>query len=140
MLHGSEWRRDRDAKPHLPSGAFLTAPEWAKYGQLLLKDGVWEGETLLDKATLAEATRTISAVLPGYGLTFWLLDGNGSETRPWLQGGYMAAGAGKQRLFVLPAADLVVVRQGESRNFDNLEFLEALFSIEEGVDSSNVQE
>lgn len=139
-LHVSEWRRDRDGKPHLPSGAFLTTPEWAKYGQLLLEDGVWEGETLLDKATLAEATRTISAVMPGYGLTFWLLDGNGAETRPWLQGGYMAAGAGKQRLFVLPAAELVVVRQGESRNFDNLEFLEALFSIEEGVDSSNVQE
>jgi len=39
----------------------------------------------------------------------------------------MAAGAGKQKLYVLPALDLVVVRQGESkRAYRDRKFLETL--------------
>ena len=64
-----------------------------------------------------------------YGLTFWLLDEGDDESRPWLAGAYMAAGAGKQRLFILPAVEMVVIRQGESRKFEDLEFLDALFSL-----------
>ena len=42
----------------------------------------------------------------------------------------MAAGAGKQRLFVLPAAGVVVVRQGESRkDFEDIEMLDRLFPV-----------
>jgi hypothetical protein len=40
----------------------------------------------------------------------------------------MAAGAGKQRLYVLPDKGVVVVRQGDSRKFDDEKVLNALFS------------
>ena len=42
----------------------------------------------------------------------------------------MAAGAGKQRLYVLPAAGVVVVRQGESKkDFEDSEMLDRLFPV-----------
>ncbi len=41
----------------------------------------------------------------------------------------MAAGAGKQRLYVLPAAGAVVVRQGESKkDFDDIKMLDRLLN------------
>lgn len=132
-LKYTRWRRDDDGNPHLPSGAFLTAPEWAKFGQLLLQKGEWDGEVLLNPETLAEAVRPQNDTTPEYGLTFWLLESGVDESRPWMKGSYMAAGAGKQRLFVLPAVGMVIVRQGESRKFENIEFLEALFSVDSSV-------
>jgi hypothetical protein len=38
----------------------------------------------------------------------------------------MAAGAGKQRLYVIPSQDLVIVRQGRQSRFDDQEFLSKL--------------
>lgn len=137
-LHYTDWRRDEDGLPHLPSGAFLTARSWARFGQFLLQEGAWEGGALVDAGTLRESVAVQDAVAPAYGLTFWLLDGSADKQRPWLEGGYVAAGAGKQRLFVLPAVELVVVRQGESRKFENLDFLDALFSLDTGSDSAQV--
>ena len=128
-LEYTDWRRDSDGNPLLPSGAFITAPEWAKFGQLLLQKGEWKEELLLDPSTLAKSLVPQNEVTSKYGLTFWLLDEGDDESRPWLAGAYMAAGAGKQRLFILPAVEMVVIRQGESRKFEDLEFLDALFSL-----------
>ncbi|MEM7601479.1 MAG: serine hydrolase [Verrucomicrobiota bacterium] len=130
----TEWRRDVNGMPHLPSGAFITAPEWGKFGQWLLEEGELGGAALVDKNVLKEATRPVSAVNPAYGLTFWLLGGRTDAERPWLEGAYLAAGAGKQCLYVLPAAEMVLVRQGESRTFENLDFLDALFSLDSASD------
>jgi hypothetical protein len=38
----------------------------------------------------------------------------------------MAAGAGQQRLYIVPSLNLVVVRQGESSGFRDSEFLARL--------------
>ena len=35
----ASWRKDADGQPHLPSGAMLTAREWAKFGQFVLQGG-----------------------------------------------------------------------------------------------------
>ncbi|MDF1826052.1 MAG: serine hydrolase [Verrucomicrobiales bacterium] len=125
----TQWRQDEDEMQHLPSGCFITAREWAKFGQLLLQNGTWDEQVIIDPAVLSEATRPVSKVNPGYGLTFWLL-GREAKNRPWLEGAYMAAGAGKQRLYILPAVNMVVVRQGESRRFENVDFLDPLFRLE----------
>ena len=125
----ADWRRDENGMPHLPSGAFLTAREWAKFGQLLLRKGKWEGESLLDSATLDECLKGTEAN-PKYGVTFWLIESDGE---PRLEGAYMAAGAGKQRLYVLPTVDLVVVRQGESRQFEDTVLLKKLLGIQSAI-------
>ena len=137
----ADWRRDADGMPNLPSGVWLTAREWAKFGEFLRQGGSWNGTTLIDAKTLTECLQG-SEANPGYGLTFWLLGKAETRTQgaPGLEeglqktsgplaGAYMAAGAGKQRLYVLPNQNLVVVRQGESRNFDDNEFLGRLLGL-----------
>lgn len=120
-----EWRRDSGGMPHLPSGAFLTAREWMKFGEFLRRGGQHDGEQLVDPAVFAKCLEGTDA-RPGYGITFWLLDDE-RNVPAWRRGGYMAAGAGKQRLIVLPAVDTVIVRFGESRRFEDAEWLDRLF-------------
>ncbi len=94
-----DWRQGDDGNALLPSGAFLQATEWIKFGELLRTDG---GKTL-DTKTGRECI-TGSKANPRYGITFWLLDE-----------GFMAAGAGKQKLYVLPEKEMVIVRFGETK-------------------------
>ncbi|MDA7921554.1 beta-lactamase family protein [Verrucomicrobiales bacterium] len=131
LTHGL-WRRDENGMPHLPSGAHLTAREWAKYGEFLRQGGSWGGKQLVDPEVLSEAVIR-SKVNPDYGISFWLVEkgANAIGIPPWGSGSFMAAGAGKQRLYILPQKGIVVVRQGESRKFDDGQFLNALFSSPE---------
>lgn len=127
-MHCGEWRRDEGGMPHLPSGAFITASEWWKYGEFLRLGGAWGGKQLVDPKTLQECAIP-SQVNPSYGITFWMVTGKKGGAVAGT-GGYMAAGAGKQRLYVLPEKQMVIVRQGESRKFEDARLLTALFSKE----------
>lgn len=148
------WRRGTDGNPHLPSGAWLTARDWAKFGELVRRGGVWEGKRILDRALLDQCFQGTPAN-PAYGLTWWLnrnvppalrrtiplLQRTGlGQQDLWAERGIprdlvMAAGAGDQRLYVSRERKLVVVRQAEGilgslfgarTGFSDLEFLEIL--------------
>ncbi|MBC8100847.1 MAG: serine hydrolase [Armatimonadetes bacterium] len=121
------WTRDSAGNPLLASGAQATARDWAQFGLLILAGGMWEGEQLLPAETLPECFMG-SAANPNYGLTFWL----GYETqdlativRQTLMSPepatsaptetpafWIAAGANNQRLYIIPAHNMVVVRFG----------------------------
>jgi CubicO group peptidase (beta-lactamase class C family) len=113
------WRRGADGHPHLPSGAALTARDWAAFGAYVLSQ-----PADLDAAAYA-ANFTPTRANPGYGLTWWLLRpglvppsarGAGVGSAPQDFGAYdirMAAGAGNQRLYLIPAKDLLIVRQAQ---------------------------
>jgi CubicO group peptidase (beta-lactamase class C family) len=103
-----------------PYGNFLltgydygTARNWARLGLLYLQDGVWQGQRLLPEgwakfvSTLAPAWKR-----PVYGGLFWV-NGDGAWNIP--KTAYFAAGAGGQRVFVIPSHNLVVVRMGHFR-------------------------
>jgi CubicO group peptidase (beta-lactamase class C family) len=132
-LTGDQWVRDREGLPDLPGGASLTAREWAKYGQLILNEGQWDGEVIVpDMARCFQG----SAANPYYGLTFWLgyensqlseledltrqplnLAQSAPTESPWA---IVAAGAAQQRLYVIPSEGLIVVRFGQqSTRFDD---------------------
>lgn len=114
----THWRRGRDGNPHMPSGAGFTARDWARFGWFVLRDG----EGRVDRAALRECFEPSSAN-PGYGLSFWLLRPGlvppgriqSVDVDPDLERRFgcinMAAGAGDQRLYLIPDLDLVVVRQ-----------------------------
>ena len=148
-IEPQRWRRGSDGFPHMPSGAALTARDWATFGRFVMSPR--RGEPALDRFVY-EALWQGTAANPGYGLTWWLL-------RPGLVGptrserrragiptneqmetlgldGRMAAGAGNQRLYLIPERDLVIVRQatgirealrGRGENWSDAEFL-AYFS------------
>ncbi|MBL8186033.1 MAG: serine hydrolase [Blastocatellia bacterium] len=141
----------QEGQPNMPSGAFLTAREWAKFGQFLKNGGRWNGKQVVSAKLLAELTNG-SKANPNYGLTFWLNRSNSgradvaenegrlrqilgdrpSNTTEMSRRGfgpdvpsdaYMAAGAGNQRLYIIPSLDLIIVRQGRLTQFDDREFL-----------------
>jgi CubicO group peptidase (beta-lactamase class C family) len=142
-LNVAEWRLDKEGNPHMPSGAFLTAREWAKFGQLILDKGRWNGRTIIDGDILNECFQG-SGTNPAYGLTFWLnkpgtsvRGGNWnpipykpvlSRTAPDL---IIARGHGKQRLYIIPSKNMVIVRFGESENlfWKDGEFLKLILGL-----------
>jgi CubicO group peptidase (beta-lactamase class C family) len=108
------WKRDAEGMPHLPSGAALTAADWARFG-------VW---VMAQRERLGICFQGTSAN-PAYGLTWWLKrEADLPESfRPMRVLGelarepaipsdlVMAAGAGDQRLYLIPSRELVIVRQ-----------------------------
>lgn len=136
-LQVGNWRRSVDGLPHLPSGASLTAREWAKFGTLIASEGQWNQKLILDPQLLSQCFQGSSAN-PAYGLTFWLnANGVTPSGRPLHKPQdspsdlWMALGAGNQGLFILPGQKLVIVRQGKinrrtstmRNSFDNQQFL-----------------
>jgi CubicO group peptidase (beta-lactamase class C family) len=112
------WREDSEKMPHLPSGAMIRAREWAKFGLLIKQAGKWNGETLLSEARLKECFQG-SKANPAYGLTFWL-NPNGTGPRDLV----MAAGKGKQKLYIIPSLDLLIVQFAEAeRKYEEKRFL-----------------
>ena len=123
------WRRDQDGNSHLPSGAFLTAGQWAKFGELIRREGNWNGRVVLptdELRTCFEGT----GVNPAYGTTFWLNRPISPDSRRQIRAlrfavddlsnipvvpadVRFAAGAGGQRMYVIPSLKLTVVRQAE---------------------------
>ena len=117
-LTANSWRKDAAGQPHLPSGAALTAREWAKFGQLVLNRGAWDGRQLISEKLLAECFHGTPAH-PTYGLTFWL---NAADERP--RDLVMAAGAGKQKLYLVSSLKLLIVQFAEAtRRFQERELL-----------------
>ncbi len=128
-LEVTAWRRDGAGNPYIPSGAFLSAPEWAKFGVLLKDGGVWAGERILSAEVLQECFQG-TAANPAYGLTFWLNNYVpdalvvGEEMEMMFPHGthyiyedgpadiIVAVGSFNQRMYIIPSRDLVVVRFG----------------------------
>jgi CubicO group peptidase (beta-lactamase class C family) len=125
----SFWRGLPQGEPQLPHGAYLSAREWVKLGEFVRLKGMWKGTQLIPAEHLAELFKG-SAVNPAYGMSWWLnvdvppalrrqitqLQNNfgGMERVPGLEGMVTAAGAFKQRLYVIPSRRMVVVRLGNS--------------------------
>ncbi len=96
---------------------FASARDWARLGNLYLRDGVApNGERLLTPEfvqfvqTLAPAWKADGR--PIYGGFFWL---NGDGAYPVPPEAYFMAGAGGQWTMMIPSHDLVVVRLGHYR-------------------------
>lgn len=136
------WQRGSDGQPHLPSGAWLTARQWLKYGLLVQNQGRWQGKTILPWATMQQCFQA-SSIHPGYGLSFWLNsivgapftpppgnpDFKGFPNAP--RDTVMALGLGGQGLYIIPSLQMVVVRQGvlsKRTNFDHDRFLGLLLN------------
>jgi len=95
------------------SQTYTTARDLARFGVLLLNDGVWNGKRLLPEgwvkfSTTAAPNSPSVPGLGGYGAHFWLLD-----QLPGVPAGtFTTAGNKGQFVTVVPAHDLVIVRTG----------------------------
>jgi CubicO group peptidase (beta-lactamase class C family) len=155
--------RDRAGNPNLPGGMLLTAREWAKFGQFVIDGGSVRQpdgtmKNLLKPDLLAQCFEP-SAQNASYGLTWWLRASDpeadvggfrGNDTRQARRQAaqnqaingpdgkplkvMMAAGLGKQRLYVIPQHNLVIVRFAEATRegarFDDRELLNRALGME----------
>ena len=132
-LHISRQLTDRigmDAQPEFDaSGTFLggsliwaSARDFAKFGYLYLRDGVWEDERLLPEGWVDFArTETPAENANIYGAGWWitaygeeLTHAQNARTPPW--DAFHAGGHEGQTIWVVPSRDLVVVRLGLMSN------------------------
>jgi CubicO group peptidase (beta-lactamase class C family) len=159
-LKVAQWNT-QEGQPNLPSGAYLTAREWVKFGLFLKNGGKWNGKQLIKKSLLDELYIG-SKANPNYGLTFWLNRSNNGQAQVAENSGrvrtilggdedvgttamsrngigstvakdlFMAAGAANQRLYIIPSLDLVIVRQGRLARYDDKEFLSRFLAGDTG--------
>jgi CubicO group peptidase (beta-lactamase class C family) len=89
------------------SFVFATARDFARFGLLYLRDGIWESERVLPEGWVDYArTPTPTDPEQSYGAHWWLAqDGSGI---------FNASGYKGQYIVVAPAWDLVLVRTGDS--------------------------
>ncbi|MBI1405283.1 MAG: serine hydrolase [Caulobacter sp.] len=117
----SGWRRTPGGDVMMPQGASFTAREWAGFGEFVRGGGVVDGRPIVDPATF-RALFVGTAANPAYGISWWLprAGGRGPRTASIDFADHaaelpadlvIAAGAGDQRLYVIPSCGLTVVRQ-----------------------------
>ncbi len=95
-----------------------TARDWARFGQLHLQDGVWNGERILPEGWV-DFVRSPAPADPErhYGGQFWLNAGKRFPTIP--DDAYWAAGARGQFTMIIPSRNVVIARLGHSLNADS---------------------
>ncbi len=118
-LSSAVWEPDASGTPVCSSYLWATPRDWAAIGQFALQDGVWAGKRLLPEGWMAATTRSDAVATtedPGYAAGWWANKlANGTLAQPSLPAdAYSANGHDGQRVFVVPSADLVVVRLGFS--------------------------
>jgi CubicO group peptidase (beta-lactamase class C family) len=106
----SHWRRDPQGNATGGTGMRLRPRDAAKFGQLYLNGGTWNGTRILSEAWVNESRRQVVTFEPngdGYGFLWW--------KRNFYAGGGLpvtavfASGNGGNLIFTFPSLDLLVV-------------------------------
>jgi len=126
----AEWGRTPTGLPNGGSGLFLLTRDLAKFGQLFIDDGNWQGQQLISPAWIADSVVRrvdLSASFTysdGYGFQWWMNDftHNGQDVEA-----YVTAGYGGQYMFCVPSLDLVVAFTGH--NYNNSDGVGNLFTM-----------
>jgi CubicO group peptidase (beta-lactamase class C family) len=102
-----------------------SAREISRFGLMVLNDGVWGGQKLIqDEGYYNDMLSTSQSIQQAYGYLWWLngkdnwydgvtkttYTGSIAETMP--ADAVLAKGKHDQRIYVVPSLDLVVIRQG----------------------------
>lgn len=112
------------------SHIWATPRDYAKFGYLYLRDGVWEGERLLPEGWVDfSRSKSTGANTNLYGAGFWITAGGeeptmpqAPRTPPW--DAFNANGSEGQTIWIVPSRDLVIVRTGQMENtFENWNLL-----------------
>jgi CubicO group peptidase (beta-lactamase class C family) len=95
------------------SYAVANTHDWAKFGQLYLSDGVWEGERILPEGWCDYVSKhTPESMANSYGAGFWTIEHAAIETVP--KDTFYANGFQGQFVIIVPSHSLVIVRLGAS--------------------------
>ena len=99
-------------------GLNLRTRDYAKFGQLFLQDGEWEGEQLVPSAWVKDSTVNHAPNIhpirgTGYGYQWWVpMPQDGPN-----KGDYFAVGIYGQYIYVNPAMGIVIAKNAADREF-----------------------
>jgi CubicO group peptidase (beta-lactamase class C family) len=111
---------ETDASGTFAASSFMyaTARDWARFGQLYVQDGVWNGTRILPDGWVAY-TRTPAPAdaTRAYGAHFWLTipDEYGASHTALPGDTFHAAGHEGQFVTIIPSRQVVIVRLGKTR-------------------------
>lgn len=119
QITDAEWARTPSTLPVGGSGLFLKSRDLAKFGQLYLDNGSWQGQQLISADWIADSVvprvdvSSWATYSEAYGFQWWLddLSYQNQLVEAWVTSGY-----GGQYLFVVPSLDLVVAFTGRNYN------------------------
>lgn len=120
-LHG--FRVYEPTKSLHPAHTFrISARDLARFGQLYLQNGTWDGRQLLTGDWVRDSTRphTDDGDGTGYGYMWWTYQAGSTFTAKYPTLGrytfFRGLGTGEQGVWVIPGKDLVVVHRADSDN------------------------
>ncbi len=99
------------------SFSYATARDWAKFGQLYLQDGIWNGERILPEGWVKYSSTETPKSEGKYAAQFWLYH-NDNQYQADV---FHAIGFEGQYVTIVPSKNLVIVRLGctPGDNFDH---------------------
>jgi CubicO group peptidase (beta-lactamase class C family) len=68
-----KWLKDDAGTPRAMADLMMLGEDFAKFGQLVLDNGAWEGRPLVPATWIEELTRRSQPYEPSYGLLWWRL-------------------------------------------------------------------
>lgn len=111
---------------------FSTTRSMARFGLLMLNNGKWENNAIINQGYCATATTTSQNINQAYGYLWWL-NGKSSyhlpQSQQEFQGSilpsgpndmYMALGKNDQKIYIIPSKKMVVIRMGDAADNVNL--------------------
>ncbi|RUM08231.1 serine hydrolase domain-containing protein [Rhizobium chutanense] len=104
-----------DARGTFAGSSYLyaTAHDWARFGQFLLQDGVWNGRRLLPEGFVgAMRTPTVASNGRYTQAQAWLAPGGSSAQFGLPEDTFWLTGHDGQSMAIVPSADLIVIRLG----------------------------
>jgi CubicO group peptidase (beta-lactamase class C family) len=111
-----DYERERSRYPAY--NLWLSARDLARFGQLYLRRGAWNGRQLVPASWVRESTAPVSATggtgwWSGYGHLWWTPRGGAAAGLPL--GSFTASGNGGRYIAVFPSHDLVMAIQPDER-------------------------
>ena len=127
-IRGAHFEPDMSGTPVGSSYLYVTARDFARFGQMFLDDGVVNGGRILPEGWVEYTTAPAFASEGGYGAFFWL---NRAGVCPDVPADmYSCNGHDGQQIYIIPSEGLVVVILGYSPKPDRvIEFNRLLSDI-----------
>lgn len=119
---------DHEFNYMLSSYAWANTRDWARFGQLYLQQGQWNGRSIFTKKWAKDATKTVPAAAGRYGYQIWL---NGAKTLSDVpEDAYWESGYGGQRILIIPSREIVIVLlSGYQTDFEYNKFYRELLQF-----------
>lgn len=108
------------------TGIHISARELARFGYLMLMNGMWKGQEIIPKWWIELAAISSQELNPNYGFTWWV-NSKGTMWPNLPRDAYALMGYRTNKCYIIPSLDLVVARIGSGPvNWEEQDFITSI--------------